>query len=1302
VKKAVKTTFWIFIVLLFVGSGTAYYILHSDIWKNSLAAVLHKQLESKYQLDLSIEGINGSPFGNLQFKSLNLTTFNNKEILYIGEINLEFGLIPFIFQKGTINYLGIDSLLFSYPGSIDTLKSHLSLQNRSGVGKQLEFQKIEITELIIHDSNNSEEILLSSQAINGSCLFTPDSISILVEDAGFFVEPFNEKVTMKNAAMILISDSLAIHGCQLKNRSTELGLGGYVKLDSGRTFNLDCSAGQIIFRERFLGQQNIFSINDYLDIVGNVNNEEDFVQIDFEFSGVYQDNKITKGSIKGFIDQGDYSVSEFFCRSGDETMTGNGKGNAKSGLFAQIGIDGVNLKKWNILNMQTRVNGLASVNIDGNLFNPNSIITKINFNHTRFDTLLVNSLEGKFIYANGHLETVDTVRAFFEDTKVKLEGRGNLDSNTVNVRFYFNSRNVLSLSELAGIGELKGGLEGFLEATGKIRNPDFRGWIRGRNIGVSNMYFEDAVARFGLLNIQEKHFGDIYVEATNGITPLLNDTIPLASMIISFENDTAIVRSLRIVGEDLNVEVQGKMIEFTDLYFDRIEANKQGNSIQNIDPIHLSWNADTISLDEVRFSLNDGTLIVSGDAVNRRIKSLIVNISDLNIDPFNSYLRGSRGVTGVLNGLVSYVDTSGVPAVYSRIDIKDANLFGNNFNIVRLESRITQNRIKVENILFEDVEKGFMNGYGTLGCNFPLTDGFMFIDSTDSIDIQMVFDNFAFNIFDPFLLPKKSKDGKMFGSFNIDGTTNCPEFNYQLKIMDPVFDRLSGNELQVKGEYKNSKLEFTDIMLRDAKGISRGSGYLPFTVEFIPRHFILEKDSSMYMNFSLHTSALEFLSEYVNILESIDGEYNLALSLSGTPNNPIRSGNVIVRNGVVQLTPLENPLTGVEGSAIMRNNTMEIVSLSGYMQKPVSRTRIDKFRRKLRSYTWDVLFPPSVSPNEPNVSITGTIDFTKFFRPVFDIQATGKEMYIRSLLAEQEGIVDGQFSIIGGDTMNIEGNVDINEFIIRNEFGSSEQLLKEVIPGRTYTNINLHTIIPGNLYFRNSQLDCELEGEMWIIKHGADPYRFSGTLDIRKGKFIYYGWEFEVIHGTVIFDPTEFNPMLDIEAKVDLASYVQSDTMTTQSDEDDYVVVRLSGDLQNPTLEFDSGNKYNESDILMFLTRTGDPFDQDRLSADALNVFGMYFERQFEKSISRISGLDEFELRTRGNLLSNRQPDQWSFVLGQKIRPNLYLKYERALSLIEPNQQLGIEYRLSRNISIAGDINQDGLLSINYIYKYRY
>ncbi|MCK4641650.1 MAG: translocation/assembly module TamB domain-containing protein, partial [Candidatus Marinimicrobia bacterium] len=732
---------------------------------------------------------------------------------------------------------------------------------------------------------------------------------------------------------------------------------------------------------------------------------------------------------------------------------------------------------------------------------------------------------------------------------------------------------------------------------------------------------------------------------------------------------------------------------------------RQGYTLQNIDPIHFSWNADTISLDEVRFSLNEGTLIVSGESINKKIQSAVMNVSGFDIDPFNAYLKGSEGIAGILNGLVSYVDTSETPTVYSRMEVNNANLFGKQFNNVRFESMLIKNQIKLENILFEDNEKGYMNGYGTINCHFPLTEGVAFIDSTDSLELQLQFENFAFSIFSSFMLPKHSKDGKLFGSLSIANTMNAPEFNYQLKIMDPVLDRISGNELQIKGEYRDQKLEFTNITFRDDKGVANGSGYLPFTFAFKPRHKVLNKDSSMYMNFSIHASALEFLSQYINSVESIEGVYDMAISISGTPNNPVRSGNIIAKDGIIHLTSLENPVTGVVGSAILQNNKMEIISFDGYMLKPASRSRVDKFKRKFRAYTWDILFPSVISSNEPNVSIAGEIDFSSFFHPVFDVQINAKDLYMRTLLAEQEGLVDGVFTMTGGDTVNIEGEIDINEFIIRNEFQPSDPLIEELSVGRGYTNINLHAIIPGNLYFRNSQLDCELEGEMWIIKHGSDPYRFSGTLDIRRGKFFYLGWEFEIVRGSVIFDPTEFNPILDIEATVDLASYAQYDSLDTGSDEEDNVLMRLSGDLQNPTLEFESG-KYSESDILMFLTRTQlgeeDPLNQDRLSADARNIFGMYFERQLEKSISRISGLDEFELRTRGNLLSNQQPDQWSFVMGQKITPNLYLKYERALSLIEPNQQFGIEYRLSRNISLTGEVNQDGSYSINYLYKYRY
>ena len=376
------------------------------------------------------------------------------------------------------------------------------------------------------------------------------------------------------------------------------------------------------------------------------------------------------------------------------------------------------------------------------------------------------------------------------------------------------------------------------------------------------------------------------------------------------------------------------------------------------------------------------------------------------------------------------------------------------------------------------------------------------------------------------------------------------------------------------------------------------------------------------------------------------------------------------------------------------------------MLKPQPRTKFEEVKDRLKSLTWDVLFPPKLAGNEPNLSITGKVDFTKFFQPDFDIRLIGEDLYVRTLLAEQEGIVSGVFTMTGRDSIQIEGDIDISEFIIRNEFIGSEQLLEDITPSKGYTSTNIHAVIPGNLYLRNSQLDCELEGEMWIIKNGDEPYRFSGDMDVRKGKFLYYGWEFLIESGSIIFDPTEFNPKLDIVAKVDLASYVYKDSAESSLDrESEYAMVRLTGDLEQLVLTFESEN-YTQSDILMFLTRaqraSDDFYNREQFSSDALNIFGAYFERQVERNVSRIIGLDAFELRTKSNILSDLQSDQLSMILGQKVARNLYVTYERNLSLIEPNQQVGIEYRLNRNMSIVGDVDQDGLINIKYKYKYHY
>ena len=56
----------------------------------------------------------------------------------------------------------------------------------------------------------------------------------------------------------------------------------------------------------------------------------------------------------------------------------------------------------------------------------------------------------------------------------------------------------------------------------------------------------------------------------------------------------------------------------------------------------------------------------------------------------------------------------------------------------------------------------------------------------------------------------------------------------------------------------------------------------------------------------------------------------------------------------------------------------------------------------------------------------------------------GNELYIRTLLAEQEGIVNGTLNFTGRDTININGDIIVDEFFIRNEFTKKKRVVENL------------------------------------------------------------------------------------------------------------------------------------------------------------------------------------------------------------------------------------------------------------------
>ena len=318
------------------------------------------------------------------------------------------------------------------------------------------------------------------------------------------------------------------------------------------------------------------------------------------------------------------------------------------------------------------------------------------------------------------------------------------------------------------------------------------------------------------------------------------------------------------------------------------------------------------------------------------------------------------------------------------------------------------------------------------------------------------------------------------------------------------------------------------------------------------------------------------------------------------------------------------------------------------------------------------------------------MDMTYFFKPNLAFILNGKDIYVRSLLGEIEATGDVNIAITGKDTINISGDIVPYEAVLRMEF-YDENISNPSISNNTPTiNYKLNIPINDKLYIQNSQIDAEVSGNMSIFKNGEESYRYAGELDVVDGKFYYYSDVFNVQDGNLIFDPTQLNPKLNINASTNISG--------------EQILVNLSGYLDDPVLILEhSDNFFSQEDLLQLLTlqKTFNG-SADELGKQSAFIFGKFLENEIEKNFSRSNPIfNEFDIEGSSAIIDPSNNSEVALKLGTRVTSNLSLSYKRSFSLLK-NNELGVEYRLNRNVSLVASYDEDGQVRLKYRRKYKF
>ena len=739
---------------------------------------------------------------------------------------------------------------------------------------------------------------------------------------------------------------------------------------------------------------------------------------------------------------------------------------------------------------------------------------------------------------------------------------------------------------------------------------------------------------------------------------------------IAFSQDGIDIQSAEFNQSENFLQISGILSPDSILTLNHMQLAYENHYFINVIPFSVEFEPDKIEIHPFKIHIDDG--IASGHMTIRDKIKGIFHLTNVNADIMKLFTDDIRyHVSGTSFGDISIADRDDHLEVKMDLTLKNGIAARQKFSEMKLKGSLYKSLLNVEEVslIADDRKRIIISGFVPLGK----------IDNRDrEFDFNIIFDELDMSLLTQFSQSSTFMDGKISGSYHLGGSTRKTLYNFDLYIGDAIWDRLPLGTVTTEGLFDGKRLYFNKYISSYNGSKLSGAAFLPIDYNIASENFgEYFKDDSMWVYVTGHTKTLEFLTTYMTNVDSINGDFDFELEVKGPRYNLIRNGYLTSHEATIYSIQLDDPIYNVQGYADLYHNHFEWKSLAGSMVKE----------------------PTDLKKH--NMFVSGSMDMTQFFKPIYDLNIKGEEIYFRTLLGDFEGIVNVDLSLTGRDTIEIAGMIEPVDAVMYQEFVSDSDVEAVDEKDCTVINYNLNFPISGEFALRNSQIDAHLSGELSMTKFGNKSSDFGGELYVRDGKFYYYGDVFNISEGYMSLDKKGFNPYLDISAQTKINQ--------------EQIYIHLVGRLDNPQLVLESSSGFSNSDIIELLTIRS-RFEDQEISAtgfgkSAQNILGAYLERQLEKNILQVTGLgqagliDNLSISGTAGLIDPNSYQEFTISAERQISDNLSLNYSyhRSFSLSNPTMnKVGVELRLNRYVSLVGNVDETGNMHVKYRLRYSY
>ena len=412
------------------------------------------------------------------------------------------------------------------------------------------------------------------------------------------------------------------------------------------------------------------------------------------------------------------------------------------------------------------------------------------------------------------------------------------------------------------------------------------------------------------------------------------------------------------------------------------------------------------------------------------------------------------------------------------------------------------------------------------------------------------------------------------------------------------------------------------------------------------------------------------LIESLNPDFTSSGAVSVDLSVGGTVAKPLTQGQLKVDHGAIAYIDLPSALSDINGSLIFNQDRLQVQSLTAH-----TGGGLVTFGGYATAYNGKLNFDLTVRGEDvrlrypPGVSATANADL--HFVGTSSASTLNGEIIVTKLA--------------------MTPGFDFGAYLERSQGSAlppTNRLLNRI-------RLDVHIATTPELQMQTASLRLSGDADLHLRGTAGKPV-ILGRADIIEGEVQFNGTKYRLERGDITFiNPVTTTPVLDLQASTRVRDYD--------------ITLNLNGQIDRPNVTYRSEPPLPTSDIIGLLAfgQTSEESAQLNQSQSAFNsetssaILSAALNATVSNRVQKLFGVSRIKIDPQGlNTETSSTQTGPAVTIEQQVKNNLTLTY--TTNVAQASQQIiQAEYNITRNVSIVGVRDQNGVVSIDVRIRQR-